>query len=134
MPVFDGLSAAEVICGEDLAACCILLTAFSDRDIIDRAVAAGVTGYLVKPVDIHKLLPTIEVACAQAARLRESRLETEAANEKIAEDRTIHKAQKVYASKYGCSDTEAYEVMRKMAMDKRVTLYSIARAILELQD
>ena len=134
MPVFDGLGAAEVICREDLAGCCILLTAFSDKEIIDKAVSAGVTGYLVKPVDINKLLPTIEVAYAQSQRLRQSRRLEEEANEKLAEDRLIHKAQKIFAEKNNCSDAQAYEVMRKTAMDKRVTLYSIARAILEQQE
>ena len=131
MPVFDGLTAAETICREDLAKCVIMLTAFSDEDIVKRAAKAGVTGYLVKPVDRSKLLPTIEVAYAQSLRLRESREEAKKAQCQIAADRDIHKAQKLFAQKYRCSDTEAYEKMRKMAMNKRVPLYTIARAVLE---
>ena len=131
MPVFDGLTAAETIGREGLAKCVVMLTAFSDEDIVQRAAAAGVTGYLVKPVDRSKLLPTIEVAYAQALRLRESREQTEKAERRIAEDREIHKAQKLFARKLRCSDTEAYEKMRKMAMNKRVPLSAIARALLE---
>ena len=75
MPVFDGLTATETILEEDLAGCVILLTAFSDREIIDRASRAGVTGYLVKPID-QKSLPAHHPggpwprasACAKAAR------------------------------------------------------------------
>ena len=76
MPVFDGINAAETILQQDLAGCVVLLTAYGDREIIDRASAAGVTGYIVKPVEERLLLPTIEVALAQSQRLRQSREET----------------------------------------------------------
>lgn len=131
MPVFDGLAAAETICRENLATAVVMLTAFSDDDIVARAAEAGVTGYLVKPVDRSKLLPTLEVAYAQALRLKESRDEAEKAQRQIREDREIHKAQKLFAQKQHCSDTEAYEKMRRMAMDKRVSLYTIAKAVVE---
>lgn len=131
MPVFDGLTAAETICRENLATCVVMLTAFSDENIVARAAEAGVTGYLVKPVDGSKLLPTIEVAYAQSLRLRQSRDEAEKAQQQIREDRDIHRAQKLFAQKQGCTDTEAYERMRKMAMDKRISLYTIAKAVLE---
>ena len=75
MPVFDGINAAETILQQDLAGCVVLLTAYGDREIIDRASAAGVTGYIVKPVEERLLLPTIEVALAQSQRLRQSREE-----------------------------------------------------------
>lgn len=131
MPVFDGLAAAETICREELAGCVVMLTAFSDEEIVERAAKAGVTGYLVKPIDRSKLLPTIEVAYAQSCRLRESRRAADEAQKKLREDRTIHKAQRLFAQQQHCTDTEAYERMRKLAMNKRVTLYSIARVILE---
>ena len=131
MPVFDGLSAAETICREELAGCVVMLTAFSDEKIVTRAAEAGVTGYLVKPIDRTKLLPTIEVAYAQSLRLRQSRQEAEKAKQSLREDREIHKAQKLLAQKQHCSDTEAYEKMRRLAMDKRVSVYTIARAVLE---
>ena len=131
MPVFDGLTAAETICRENLATCVVMLTAFSDEDIVARAAEAGVTGYLVKPIDRSKLMPTIEVAYAQALRLRESREQMEKARQQIREDREIHKAQKLFARKLRCTETEAYEKMRKMAMDKRVPLYTIAKAVIE---
>ena len=61
MPVFDGLAAAETICREDLAGCVVMLTAFSDEETVKKAAEAGVTGYLVKPIDRAALLPTIEI-------------------------------------------------------------------------
>lgn len=134
MPVFDGLTAAEQICKEELAGCVIMLTAFSDEDIVSRSAAAGVSGYLVKPIDKEKLLPTLEVAFAQAARLRELRNQVKTAEEKIHNDRTIHKAQKIFSIKNGCTETKAYELMRKMAMDKRISIVSIAQAIVEQEE
>lgn len=134
MPVFDGLAAAETICREDLAGCVVMLTAFSDEEIVTRAVEAGVTGYLVKPIDRSKLLPTIEVAYAQSCRMRGIRQEAEKARKSLREDREIHKAQKLFAQRQHCTDTEAYEKMRKLAMNKRVSMYVIARAVLEQGD
>ena len=131
MPIFDGLTASETILAEDLALCVVLLTAFSDRDIIDRASRAGVTGYLVKPVNPASLLPTLEVAMSQAARLRESRAQAEAAERKLREDRTIHKAQQHLARQQGCTEAEAYRRMRKTARDKRMSVAALAEAILK---
>lgn len=130
MPIFDGLTAAETILSEELAGCVILLTAFSDRDMIQRAGEAGVTGYLVKPIDQKSLLPTIEVALAQSARLRDSRRQAQEAERRIREDRQIHKAQQLLAKSQGCTESEAFRQMRKAAMDKRVPLGVLAQRIL----
>ena len=130
MPIFDGLSAAETILGEDLAGCVLLLTAFSDGALIDRAARAGVTGYLMKPVRQEELLPAIRVAMAQSQRLRTSREETRRAEQKLREDRQIHKAQQILARDQGCSESEAYRRMRKTAMDKRISIASLAVGIL----
>ena len=130
MPIFDGLTASETILSENLAGCVVLLTAFNDRDVIERASKAGVTGYLVKPIDQKSLLPTIEVAYAQSQRLAQSREETQAAQKKIQEDRLIHKAQQYLARTQGCSETDAYRQMRKMAMDKRLSIAALAERIL----
>lgn len=130
MPVFDGLTASETIFTEELAGCIILLTAFSDQDIIDRAAAAGVSGYLVKPIDQKSLLPTLEIAYAQGQRLRSSRQQAEAAQQRIQDDRQIRKAQQYLARTQGCSETEAYRQMRRLAMDKRMTVATLAAHIL----
>lgn len=131
MPVFDGLTATETILEEDLAGCVILLTAFSDREIIDRASQAGVTGYLVKPIRQEALLPTIQVALAQSQRLRQSRQEAQEAQRRIREERQIHKAQQLLAQAQGCSETEAYRRMRKTAMDKRISIAALAQRLLD---
>ena len=134
MPVFDGLSAAEAILKEDLASSVILLTAFSDEEIVKKAGEIGVSGYLVKPVEQRLLRPAIEVAMAQSARLRESRCETQAAQRKLEESKLIAKAQSAYAKKEGVSEGEAYQILRKTAMDKRLPFAVIAKAYLEQED
>lgn len=134
MPVFDGLSAAESIIEEDTAGCVILLTAFSDSEIIERANRAGVTAYLVKPVNPQTLLPAIETAFAQSQRLRESRNETLKAKQKIAEDRKIRKAQTILAKSRNCTEEEAYQWLRRSAMDKRIPLAALADAVLAQEE
>ena len=131
MPVVDGLAAAETILQEDLAGCVVLLTAFSDREIIDRASAAGVTGYIVKPVEERLLLPTIEVALAQSQRLRQSREEAARAVSRLNDSKLIHRAQAVLAQRQGIPESSAYQELRRLSMDKRVPMAALARSILE---
>ena len=131
MPIFDGLSAAETILREELAPCVVLLTAFCDKDIIWRANQIGVTGYLTKPVDARSILPTLEVAYAQSMRLAEQKKQNQEMKEQMQESRQIFRAQKYLARTQGCSETEAYRRMRKTAMDKRMSIGSLAQRILE---
>ena len=129
MPVFDGLTASETILTGNLADCVVLLTAFSDGGIVERAGQAGVTGYLVKPIDQKSLTPTIEVALAQGRRLRRARQEVEEAQEKIRRERQIYKAQQIVARREQCSEAEAYRRLRRMAMDKRLSMADLAARI-----
>ena len=128
---FDGFGAAETILGENLAGCVILLTAYNDRESIDRAKQIGVAGYLVKPVEQRLLLPTIEVAMAQSERLRQSREETERSRQELADSRLIQRAQAVLAKRENTSESEAYRILRQMSMDKRVSMATLAEALLE---
>lgn len=130
MPIFDGLTAAEAILSEELAGCVVLLTAFSDQELMERAGKAGVTGYLVKPIDQKSLLPTIEVALAQSRSLRKSRRQTEQAQRLLREDRQNHKAQRLLAQAQGCTENEAYQWMRKKAMDRRISVGAVAAQLL----
>ena len=131
MPVFDGFSAAETIREEDLAGCVILLTAYSDRESIERAKETGVMGYLVKPVEQRLLLPTIEVAVAQGARLRRSKEETARSRQELLDSRLIQRAQGVLAKQENISESAAYQLLRRLSMDKRVSIAALAQAILE---
>lgn len=131
MPVFDGFGAAETIIGEDLAGCVVLLTAFCDEEFVKRAGQIGVSGYLVKPIDQRTLLPVIEVAFAQSFRLRESRLETREAVQKLAESRLVERAKAIVAKERGISEGEAYRELQRMAMDKRRSIFSLAETVVQ---
>lgn len=129
MPVFDGMTASETIISEDLAGCVVILTAFQDRELIEQANRIGVTGYLVKPVEERLLLPTLEVAMAQARRLRDARRETAEIRERMEEQRLVDRAKALLARKESIPESEAYRHLQKMAMEKRSTLPTLARAV-----
>lgn len=131
MPVFDGLTAAETIFLEDLAKSIVLLTAYGDKGVIERAKQAGVTGYLMKPVDQKLLLPTLEVAFAQGERLRQSRQETQKIQRQLEETRLVRQAQTILAKNENVSESKAYQMMRQMSMDKRISMGQLAKAIIE---
>ncbi len=131
MPIFDGLTAAERILNEDLCRCVILLTAFNDADIIERAKEIGVSGYLVKPVEQRLLKPTIEVALAQSERLWSSRKETAQVKQKLADARLIAQAQAILAEQNHVSESEAYQVLQKLSMHKRTSMTALAQALIE---
>ena len=129
MPVFDGLAAAETILSEHLAGCVVLLTAYNDDEMIERATRIGVSGYLVKPVAQQSLMPAIRVAWAQSERLRSSEARVDEARRKLDDARMLHRAQTILAQREGVSEGEAYRMLRRMSMDKRVPMAALAEAI-----
>lgn len=129
MPVFDGMTASETIISENLAGCVVILTAFRDRELIEKANRIGVTGYLVKPVEERLLLPTLEVAMAQAKRLRDAHRETAEMREKMEEQRVVDRAKALLARKEAIPEGDAYRRLQKLAMEKRTTLAALARAV-----
>ncbi len=133
MPVFDGLSAAEIILGEDLAGCVVLLTAFSDKALLERAGRIGVTGYLVKPIEQRLILPALEVAFAQSARLREARRESREARQKLSDAKLIDRAKEIVALQSGTTEAQAYRDLQRMAMNKRCSIASLAAAVVDQQ-
>lgn len=131
MPIFDGLTASEKIIQEGLAGCVVLLTAFNDNEMIERAKSIGVSGYLVKPVEQRLLRPTIEVALAQSKRYEASRQETEKVKKKLNDTRLIASAQSILAQNEQISETEAYRKMRSVSMNKRISMAELAQAIID---
>ena len=129
MPVFDGLTASRTILEKCYCHCVVLLTAYQDRDMIQKA-AAGVSGYLVKPIDQIRFQPAIEVALAQSQRLCQSEARTRQAMQKVEENKRIFQAQKILAQANGCSQMQSYQMLRKLAMDKRMTIAAVAEQVL----
>jgi len=129
MPTMDGLTAAETINAEHPCAI-VMLTAFSDAELITRATEVGVSGYLVKPVSPADLIPAIEVALA---RFRESaglRNEVETLATKLDNRKLFDRAKALLASTRGLDDDAAYQFLRKAAMDQRRSMAEVARELL----
>lgn len=133
MPVFDGMTASETIIREDLCGCVVLLTAFRDRELIEQAGNIGVTGYLVKPVEERLLLPTLEVAMAQAARLREARREAGEMRRRMEEQKLVDRAKLLLARQEGISEGEALGRLQRLSMEKRCPLAALARTVVAQQ-
>lgn len=130
MPIFDGMAAAETILTEELADCVVICTAFADEEFIRKAGNIGVSGYLVKPVEQRNLGPTLEIALAQSRRVSNYKEEAKEAERKIEENKIIERAKGRLAKEKDISELDAYREMQKTAMEKRVTLIAIAKAVL----
>lgn len=131
MPVFDGMSAAERIIHEKMAGCVIIITAYGDESIVQRAAQAGVHGYLVKPVSSAALFSAVQVGMAAAER--ESRLlkQVSELEARLEENKLADRAKAALSEKNHISESEAYRQMQKLAMEKRCSIGDIARRLLE---
>ncbi len=128
MPIMDGIAAAERIAGSRLAPV-VILTAFSQRDLVERARAAGAMAYLVKPFQKSDLVPAIEIAMSRFAEL--SALESEVADltDRLETRKAVERAKGVLMSDYGMSEPEAFRWIQRNAMDHRMTMRDVAERI-----
>lgn len=125
MPVRDGLSAAEEIIEAGLAPV-VMVTAFSQAETVQRAVSAGVLGYLVKPFTASDLTPAIEVALARWAQLQALEGEVTGLSERLVARETVDRAKRLLMERDGLSEPEAFAALRRAAMDGRITLAEAA--------
>lgn len=130
MPIFDGMTAAQTILEGELAGCVVICTAFADEEFIADASRIGVSGYLVKPIEERMLRPALEIAWMQGQKFRQMQDETVRMQKKLEESRLIEQAKGRLAREKGIPELEAYREMQKTAMQKRVPVVSIARAVL----
>jgi len=129
MPVLDGLSAAEQIV-DSATAPVIILTAFSQRDLVARAADAGAMAYLVKPFDISDLVPAIEVAIARHDQLRAVRQEASEASERLETRKILDRAKGKLQAEQGLTEPAAFRWIQKTAMDQRSSMRAVAEALL----
>lgn len=129
MPDMDGLEAARVIVSRSLAPV-VLLTAYSDDDLVADARAAGVSGYLVKPIRETELAPVIEIALARFGDLRSLRQQVLDLEEALETRKLIERAKGVLMEMYNLSEADAFHRMRKTSMDNRKSMKEVAEAIL----
>ena len=129
MPGMDGLAAAEAIIGEGLGAV-LILTAFSQKDLVQRAAEAGAMGYLVKPFQKSALMPAIEVALARHAELAAIKKEVKQKDEQLEARKIIDRAKGRLMDSQGMTEAEAFRHLQKRAMDERRSMREVAQEIL----
>lgn len=130
MPKLDGISAAERL-NKDHIAPVVLLTAFSQKELVERAAEAGALAYVVKPFSPADLLPAIEIALARHAQL--VALEAEVADlvERFETRKIVDRAKGMLTEKMGLSEPDAFRWIQKASMDRRLTMRDVAQAIIE---
>jgi len=130
MPVLDGVSAAEALAADDIAPI-VLLTAFSEADLVDRATAAGVQGYVVKPFTLADLRPAIEVARARFVEVHRLRTGVADLEERLEARKTIERARSVLQSRFEWDEQTAFAWLQRAAMDARAPMVEVARKVLD---
>lgn len=129
MPGLDGLSAAREIAGERLAAV-LILTAFSQRDLIERARDAGALGYLVKPFQKAELLPAIEVALGRFREMKALHDQATSLEEQLASRKVVDRAKGRLMDDHGLTEGAAFSFIQKTAMRERRTMRAVADEVL----
>ena len=129
MPVLDGLSAAEQVVAARLSAV-VILTAFSERDLVERAREAGVMAYLVKPFQKKDLLPAVEMAVSRFAELMVLEKEVGDLTGRLEARKLLDRAKGVLQGR-GMSEPEAFRWIQRASMDTRRSMRAVAQAVLD---
>ncbi|MDR1450427.1 MAG: response regulator [Propionibacteriaceae bacterium] len=130
MPKLDGISAAEVIVGERIAAV-VMLTAFSQKDLVARATEAGVMGYVVKPFDASDIVPAIDVAQARFNQLVAVEAEVLDLEERLLSRKAVDQAKALLQEGLGLTEAEAFRWIQKTAMDLRKPMREVAQGVID---
>ena len=129
MPVLDGISAAEQIARDRLAPV-VMLTAFSQRELVERARDAGAMAYLVKPFQRADVVPAIEMAVSRFAELRQLEQEVAGLNERLETRKAMDRAKGVLQSELGVSEPDSVRWIQKTAMDLRMSMRQVAEGVI----
>ncbi|ASW55971.1 ANTAR domain-containing response regulator [Plantactinospora sp. KBS50] len=129
MPIMDGLAAAERIAASRIAPV-IILTAFSQRDLVERARAAGAMAYLVKPFQKSDLVPAIEIALSRYAEVSTLEAEVASLTDRLEVRKIVERAKGALMTAYGMTEPQAFKWIQRTAMDHRMTMRDVAERIL----
>lgn len=129
MPVLDGISAAEQIAAARIAPV-VILTAFSQRDLVVRASEAGAMAYLVKPFTKADLLPAIEIALSRYAEIQALESEVDDLSERLETRKVVERAKGVLQAERGLTEPAAFRLIQKTSMDRRQSMRAVAEAVL----
>ncbi|WP_016699714.1 ANTAR domain-containing response regulator [Actinoalloteichus spitiensis] len=130
MPRMDGIEAASLIVGDRVAPV-VILTAFSQRDLVERARDAGAMAYLVKPFAKRDLIPAIELAMSRFAEVRALEGEVADLQERLEARKVVERAKGLLMKNQSLSEPEAFRWIQRTAMDRRTTMKAVAEAVLE---
>jgi response regulator NasT len=130
MPVMDGIQAAEEIAKERLAAI-LILTAFSQRELVERARRAGAMAYLVKPFQKHDLLPAIEIATTRYRELAGLEATVDELQGQLESRKLVERAKGLLQEREGLSEADAFRFLQRQAMERRSTMRAIAEQTIE---
>ena len=130
MPKLDGISAAERIAKQRIAPV-VILTAFSQRDLVERARDAGAMAYLTKPFTIEDLMPAIELAVSRFLEIKQLDAEVTDLQDQLKARKLIEKAKGLLMANLQISEPEAFKWMQKTAMDKRRSMTDVAQLVME---
>lgn len=129
MPGMDGITAAERIAGARIAPV-VILTAFSQRDLVERARDAGAMAYLVKPFQKRDLMPAIEMAVSRHAEIVSLESEVSTLGERLEARKIVERAKGVLQAEHGLSEPEAFRWIQRTSMNRRSTMRAVAEAII----
>ena len=129
MPGLDGLAAAREISTEKKAAV-LILTAFSQRDLIEQARDAGALAYLVKPFQRSELIPAVEIALGRHREMRALHDQTQSLEDQLETRKLVDRAKGILMDNHGMSENEAFDWIQKTAMNKRVKAKDIAEQVI----
>ncbi len=129
MPGMDGIEAARILTEEKIAPV-VLLTAYSQRDLVERAKEAGVVGYITKPMRESDLTPAIEVAMARFSEFRALEKEVGDLKQALETRKLVDRAKGILMDTQGLTEAEAFRKIQKMSMNKRRPMKDVAEAII----
>jgi response regulator NasT len=130
MPKLDGISAAARIAEQRIAPV-VILTAFSQRELVDRASAAGAMAYLVKPFSKSDLVPAIEMARSRFAEIRQLEAEVSDLADRLETRKLVDRAKAILQQALGISEPEAFRWIQKTAMDLRLSMRAVAEGVVD---
>jgi len=129
MPVLDGISAAERIVSERTAPV-LMLTAFSQRELVERARDAGAMAYLVKPFTRADLVPAIELAVSRHEEMTALEKEVESLTERLETRKLVERAKGVLQQRLGLTEPQAFRFIQKASMDRRLSMRELAESVI----
>ncbi len=129
MPGMDGLAAAREIAGERRAAV-LILTAFSQRDLIEQARDAGALAYLVKPFERSELVPAVEVALGRFKEMKALADQTASLEEQLETRKVVDRAKGLLMDEHGLAEHQAFSFIQKRAMGERITMRKVAERVI----